>query len=161
MKLRYRIRSVSMLLKARTIADCGCAVVDLVKDNLAVRDLGVIAYAGVPVLNSEGAVLGSFCVIDTKPRQWTTDDVELLFSLSAQVSSYVQLQGQSKKLSADLMSQKAVEADRRQMLRLNVHDLRTPLSAMMLAMDVVKLLGPLNDEQKNTSRCASETARRF
>lgn len=43
--------------------------------NLAIRDLGVIAYAGVPVLSPSGPVLGSFCAIDSKPRIW--NDAEL------------------------------------------------------------------------------------
>ena len=41
---------------------------DLVKDNLAIRDIGVMAYAGVPLFDAGGGSFGSFCAIDTKPR---------------------------------------------------------------------------------------------
>ena len=34
----------------------------LVKDNLAIPDLGVIAYLGVPIVGSAGDNLGSFCL---------------------------------------------------------------------------------------------------
>ncbi|MBV9786664.1 MAG: GAF domain-containing protein, partial [Chloroflexi bacterium] len=41
--------------------------------NLAIPDLGVIAYAGVPLRSPDGAVIGSFCAIDTQPRVWTDE----------------------------------------------------------------------------------------
>ena len=39
-------------------------------DHPAVAD-GVRAYAGFPLRTPEGQVLGSFCVVDTQPRDWT------------------------------------------------------------------------------------------
>lgn len=45
------------------------------QSNLAIRDLGVIAYAGIPVTSKNGQVLGSFCAIDSKPRTWTTSEL--------------------------------------------------------------------------------------
>jgi HPt (histidine-containing phosphotransfer) domain-containing protein len=47
----------------------------LVKGNLAIPDLGVIAYAGVPLRTHEGHAIGSLCAIDTKPRSWSDDDL--------------------------------------------------------------------------------------
>jgi CheY-like chemotaxis protein len=40
------------------------------EENRAIRDLGVVSYAGVPVFSVKGQVLGSFCVIDSKTRTW-------------------------------------------------------------------------------------------
>lgn len=52
------------------------------KHNRALHEIGVIAYAGVPMTTSSGAAIGSFCAIDTKPRTWTADDLHLLKSLA-------------------------------------------------------------------------------
>ncbi|WP_205697873.1 GAF domain-containing protein [Conexibacter sp. SYSU D00693] len=63
----------------------------LVQDNLAIPDLGVIAYLGVPIVTHDGHALGSLCAIDDKPRHWTADQVELLEALAASVVSEVEL----------------------------------------------------------------------
>ena len=42
----------------------------VLRDNLAVRDMGVIAYAGTPLTARAGQVIGSFCAIDSKPHAW-------------------------------------------------------------------------------------------
>lgn len=63
----------------------------LFKENLAVRDLKVIAYLGIPLVTSDGYVLGSFCVIDNKPRQWSAEDIEVVENLAAAVMTEIQL----------------------------------------------------------------------
>ena len=55
----------------------------VLRDNRAVTELGVAAYAGVPLISSEGHVLGAFCGLDTRPRQWTADEVATLHDLAA------------------------------------------------------------------------------
>jgi signal transduction histidine kinase len=54
----------------------------LVRDNLAVRDLEVIAYLGIPLVTDDGHVIGSFCAIDAEPRAWTNEDAERLTGLA-------------------------------------------------------------------------------
>ena len=63
----------------------------LVRDNPAVSELGVVAYAGIPLITSQGHVLGSFCAIDTQPRHWSDDDVALLTDLAAAVMTEIEL----------------------------------------------------------------------
>lgn len=49
----------------------------------AVTELGVIAYAGVPLIDSRDHALGALCVVDSKPRAWTGAEVETLRELAA------------------------------------------------------------------------------
>jgi diguanylate cyclase (GGDEF)-like protein/PAS domain S-box-containing protein len=54
----------------------------LVEDNLAIPELNVIAYAGMPLLGERGLVLGVLCAIDHKPRAWSQDDLATLARLA-------------------------------------------------------------------------------
>ena len=55
-------------------------------DNGAVSDLGVIAYAGFPLRDPAGVVIGSVCAIDNQPRRWQADELLLLADI-AEVAS--------------------------------------------------------------------------
>ncbi|WP_319462141.1 SpoIIE family protein phosphatase [Micromonospora sp. RTP1Z1] len=59
--------------------------------NLAIEDLGVVAYAGVPLTDMDGRVLGSLCAIDSKPRAWTAEQLRTLADLAAACSSELRL----------------------------------------------------------------------
>lgn len=62
----------------------------VLQHNEAIVDLGVVAYAGVPIrIRSEP--LGSFCVIDSEPRDWTDRDLAVLEELGAAVGDLVDL----------------------------------------------------------------------
>lgn len=63
----------------------------VLRHNLAIRDLGVIAYAGAPLITGDGNVLGTLCAIDHRPRHWTPDEVEILSNLAGSVLSEILL----------------------------------------------------------------------
>ncbi len=62
----------------------------LVQKNPAIELLGISAYAGIPLRTSDGHVIGSFCVIDSRPRVWTYEDVETLQELATCVMHEVE-----------------------------------------------------------------------
>lgn len=58
--------------------------------NPAVRDLGVVAYLGVPLITSDGTALGTLCVIDHVARAWTREQVDLLADLTAAATAHLE-----------------------------------------------------------------------
>ena len=64
---------------------------ELLRDNPAIRDMGVIAYAGIPLIDADGHALGTLCVMDSRPRHWTTHQVQLLSDLAASVVTEITL----------------------------------------------------------------------
>jgi GAF domain len=49
----------------------------------SVQALGVVACLGVPLVTRSGHALGSCCVYDMRPRDWTPHDIETLAALGA------------------------------------------------------------------------------
>jgi diguanylate cyclase (GGDEF)-like protein/PAS domain S-box-containing protein len=55
---------------------------ELLRDNPSVRERDVVAYAGIPLVDPSGAVIGVICAIDHEPRAWTEEDVTTLRRLA-------------------------------------------------------------------------------
>jgi two-component sensor histidine kinase len=60
-------------------------------ENLAISDLGVKAYLGVPLTLPSGHVIGSLCAIDTATRQWSEADLKNLSDVAEIVLSEIGL----------------------------------------------------------------------
>jgi GAF domain-containing protein len=63
----------------------------VLRHNPAIQDMGVIAYAGAPLIDRSGHALGTLCVLDSRPRQWSRHQVEMLVDLAASVVSEIEL----------------------------------------------------------------------
>ena len=59
--------------------------------NLAIADLGVKAYLGVPIHGPRDVALGALCAIDSVPRKWTLDEVDIMVHLAACVTDQIKL----------------------------------------------------------------------
>jgi len=63
----------------------------LVRNNGATTEIGVVAYAGIPLTTSDGLTLGSLCVIDTQPHAWSHDEVQVLEDLARTLTHKIEL----------------------------------------------------------------------
>jgi diguanylate cyclase (GGDEF)-like protein len=63
----------------------------LVSDSLAIRDLDLIAYAGVPLVLDDGNAVGTFCAIDRQPHQWSKFELRVLSDLAHAVTAQLDL----------------------------------------------------------------------
>ena len=107
------------------------------KSNLAVTDLGVVAYAGMPLLSPDGHRLGSFCVIDDKPRQWTDEEIRVLRCMANCVQT--EISSKARLAEKDLELQQAAEVAKRKNIFLAQlsHELRNPLSPILNAAQML------------------------
>lgn len=67
----------------------------------AIPDLQVIAYAGMPLSDADGHVLGSLCAIDHEPREWTEDELQDLGDLAAACSVEMRLRIATERIRQD------------------------------------------------------------
>ena len=92
--------------------------------NLAIQELGIIAYAGLPLTLPNHQTIGTLCVADSKPRAWNDLELRILHDLSGAVVSEIQLR---------LTTQASDE-----LLQLVLHDLKNPLSTIILSGQLLR-----------------------
>lgn len=71
----------------------------LVCNNLAITDLNVRAYLGIPLISVDGHVLGSLCAIDSAPHQWTTQEQEILADFAKLVEEQIAMRKRVEELA--------------------------------------------------------------
>jgi signal transduction histidine kinase len=105
----------------------------IVGDNPAIDGFGVLAYAGIPLLTESGHAIGTLCVMDFIPREWTDDQVASLTDLAAAVSTEIELR-------MDIAERTRVEAALNRAVRMRdevlgvvSHDLRNPVHTVSLS----------------------------
>lgn len=76
------------------------------RDVPTVDSMGVRAYAGIPLITEDGQMLGSFCAMDFKPKQWTDLDIEVLTDLAHSAMREIRLR--DALADADALNQKLV-----------------------------------------------------
>ncbi|MFZ3494092.1 SpoIIE family protein phosphatase [Streptomyces sp. 5.8] len=113
----------------------------------AIADLGVIAYAGMPLTDNDGLVLGSLCGIDHEPRTWGGDELADLEDLAAACSAELRL----RVLSAQYRSaQKVLETARAAAERARTEAERLEREAQV-GLDHAELLLRASEELAQTS----------
>lgn len=94
-------------------------------ENLAIPDLDVVAYAGIPIRSAEGETLGTFCVIDSVPRRWTDAELQLLREFAATVADLLEARLallQSPERQAVLAQMVEAQEQERRRIAAEVHD---------------------------------------
>ena len=142
----------------------------LVQDNLAIDDLGVLAYLGVPLVSPSGNVLGSVCAIEPTPRTWSEEDQQVLEDVAELVATELRLirtvdeAGTGLRALQGALDDVTVTAEQRRreddrLARTIAHEVRTPLLAIRnLCEDQREGLGEPDDVEQ-IDRCAHEALR--
>lgn len=110
-----------------------------VKDNLAIPDLGVIAYLGVPIHDPQGRAIGALCAIDSDPKKWTDQDLITLEKLALCVDDAIRLR-------SALKSSEAMREEQSDFTYAMSHDIKAPIFTLKTLLNE---LGPLFEEDNS------------
>ena len=122
---------------------------------LVAGEFGLKFYAGVPLHTSDGHNLGTICVIDYEPREFTAIETTTLEDLSAMVVSELELR---------LATKRAVEqAEERELLKdafigMLSHELRTPITTIYAASHILENSATIQADPRASDLFADVTA---
>lgn len=103
----------------------------LLKESRAITELGIIAYAGFPVVDRFGRAIGAFAAMDTQPRLWSPEQLEILGAMAAQTSAHIAARGLSESGAIVVVA-----------------DLERSVHALQLNIQSFWHYGPLNANQR-------------
>lgn len=131
------------------------------KDNLAIRDLGVIAYAGYPIVARE-QVLGSFCAIHDTPHEWEPTELKLLREFAEAVSDQVSIRLDNLEILQAKDSLVQVNRDLEHMADILCHDLQAPLRGILGCLGLLESKLPnLDDSNQKLIDIVLSSSRRM
>lgn len=114
---------------------------ELLKNNLAIPDLGVIAYLGIPVHGPANNPIGALCVISSESRSWSQADQDNLSMLADAVTNLI-------RLSASLKTSELLRQEQQDFSSVLSHDLKSPTNTLkLLHNEISNELGSDVDEQ--------------
>ena len=102
-----------------------------------VLSLGVRAYVGVP-LKLGSQTIGSFCVMDVKPRRWDDDELEVLRQLALSAGRELSLRALLLAAREEAANARGLARAREEMVAVVAHDLRTPLQILQLSAALLR-----------------------
>jgi CheY-like chemotaxis protein len=107
----------------------------VLQSNLAIADMNVIAYAGVPVCSTDaGHPLGSFAAIDSRPRIWSEVELANLQNLAGMAEAIVFLESKAsgRSNSARAVARAVIIQNAAQILRRIASSAARPEQASLL-----------------------------
>ena len=97
-----------------------------------------IFYAGMPLIASNGAALGTLCVMDTKPNSLNNKQKEALKALAKQVESLFELHQKNLNLEKTRKKLKTSNGQLKEFAGTVSHDMKMPLANIIITVDMLK-----------------------
>ncbi len=113
---------------------------------LVTSEPNVVFYAGVPLV-SDSLALGTLCVIDKKPREMDTDQLEALEILANQVVKLFELRRSKMQLERNVRELEARNKSLDEFARVAAHDIKSPLANIHSLVDLLKAKCDFQDSE--------------
>lgn len=98
----------------------------------------ILFYAGMPLKAHNGTVMGTLCVLDTKPNFLTLEKKEALRALAKQVENLFELRRHNLKLEKASKELREKNTQLKDFAGIVSHDMKMPLANMIITTDLLK-----------------------
>jgi len=115
--------------------------------NPVVTEANVTFYAGVPLVNEDGYALGTLCVLDQEPHDFSAAQIDALKGLAKQVVDKIELQ--RKVLTLEKTNQELINANIliQKFASMAAHDIKNPLSSIKLTSQALQTRQEIRDSE--------------
>ena len=104
-----------------------------VEGNGAITDLSVRAYLGAPLIDPTGNILGAACAIDSEPRVWSKEDLEIMENIAFLAAAEFARSYATENAVTHAAKLEEEVVQLRDSLGILAHDLKNPLSTIVFA----------------------------
>lgn len=102
-----------------------------------ISDPNLVFYAGVPLISPEGHPLGTLCVLDTKPKQLTSEQQKALEILSHQLMKLMELRKMTLLLHQNIKKLNARNKTLDKFVSVAAHDIKSPMNNVLALSDML------------------------
>ncbi|MDR9778523.1 histidine kinase dimerization/phospho-acceptor domain-containing protein, partial [Rhizobium hidalgonense] len=95
-------------------------------------------YAGAPLTSSSGHHLGTLCVLDTKARTISDEQLDALRILAHQVMAHLELRKSHQALEMNNEKLREINASKDKFFSIIAHDLRAPFHGILGFSEVLE-----------------------
>lgn len=96
-------------------------------------------YAGIPLINEEGFVLGSLCVIDRRSKILTAEQINSLKIIARQIVDKLELRRKAIVSAETIIELRNSNLFMQKFTAMAAHDIKNPLSSILLSAQSLKL----------------------
>lgn len=133
------------------------------RDSAAVHELGVVSYAGVPLVDSGGHALGAFCVCDSVPRRWSEGELALVEELARSALTEIELRTVLRQVESE-QEARLTAARRRALLELSLglrHEVNNALAGIVLVADLLDAPDVAAEDRRRWAECVRQQSLRI
>ena len=123
-------------------------------------ELGVESYIAVPLLRRDGSHFGTLCALDPNPSRLSESHFDVFRLLALLISYELEADDEHQKLEVDLVDARDLVKARERLVAILSHDLRTPLTSVLIGTQQLASTKTLNAEEQRTALAVVGSARR-
>ena len=123
-------------------------------------ELGVESYIAVPLFRRDGSHFGTLCALDPNPSRLSESHFDTFRLLALLISYELEADDEHQKLEVDLADARDLVKARERLIAILSHDLRTPLTSVLIGTQQLANRKTLDAEEQRTAMAVVGSARR-